>query len=115
MFRAETKLKIEEELLRGENARAQGFEGRARVCARRAAGAAAREFYFSRGAPVEITSAYDLLRQVEADASIGDQAQRAAGRLLERVETDFTLPPDVDLLKDARDLISELEALSDQQ
>jgi hypothetical protein len=115
MFRAETKLKIEQEYQRGLDARKQGFEGRARVCARRAAGAAAREYYFLRGAPVLSTSAYDLLRQLEADPDIGIRAREAAGRLLERVETDFTLPTNIDLLQDARNLIDELEALCDQQ
>ena len=42
-------------------ARVQGLEGRARVCARRAAGAAVREFFELRGLPLPGPSAVDLL------------------------------------------------------
>ena len=62
--------RFQSELHQAEMARALGNEGKARVCARRAAG--------------------------------------IAGHFLERVETNFTLPSDVDLIQDARWLAQKL-------
>ena len=56
------KAKIEAEFDRAQDARASGNEGQARVCARRAAGTAIREYYARRGQSVRTPSAYDLLQ-----------------------------------------------------
>ena len=56
------KVKLETEFERAEAARANGNEGQARVCARRAAGIAIREYYARRGQSVHTPSAYDLLQ-----------------------------------------------------
>lgn len=109
MFRAETKLKIEEEISEGEKARREGHEGRARVCARRAAGAAIREYFRLRGVPGQGPSAYDLLNQLQALPDLPAGVRGAASRLVERVREDFSLPSEVDLLADARNLAQELE------
>jgi hypothetical protein len=110
MFRAEAKLKIAGELARGEAARQQGLEGRARVCARRAAGAAIREYLDLRGLEAPGTSAYDLLAFLQGLPDVSPLIRQAAGRLLARVDESFSLPDDVDLLADANRLAKELEA-----
>ncbi len=109
MFRAEVKQKIEEELARGLAARVEGFEGRARVCARRAAGAAVREFLELQGLPVPGPSAYDLLAALHEMPGPSDAVRRAAGNLLTRVDETYALPTDADLLAEARWLANELE------
>lgn len=118
MFRTEAKARIVEELARGAAARQDGLEGRARVCARRAAGAAIREYLELRGLRAPGSSAYDLLAYVQdlADApgfipaEISRDVRRAAGNFLVRVNEDYTLPGDVDLLAEAAWLAEVLEA-----
>lgn len=112
MFRAEVKQKIEAELTQGLAARAGGFEGRARVCARRAAGAAVREYLELQGLSVTSPSAYDLLAALQEMPGISDAVRQAASHLLIRVDETYALPIDADLLADARWLANELENLS---
>jgi hypothetical protein len=109
VFRMEAKAKISEELARGEAARQAGLEGRARVCARRAAGAAIREYLELRGLTAPGSSAYDLLAFVQGMPGVSPEIRQVAGRLLTRVDESFTLPVEVDLLADARWLAQELE------
>jgi hypothetical protein len=112
VFREEVKQKIAGELARGEAARTQGFEGRARVCARRAAGMAIREYLEMRGASGAGTSAYDLLLEFRDHPEIGPEIHKSAGYLVERVNEAFELPGDVDLLAEAGRLVAELDRLS---
>ncbi len=113
MFRAEAKSKIAQELDRGAAARREGLEGRARVCARRAAGTAIREYLELRGLDAPGPSAYDLLAAMQdfTDASVDVSAgiRRVVGHLLARVDEDFSLPDDVDLLAEAGWLAEALE------
>lgn len=112
MFCAEVKDAIEKELANGEEARLGGYEGRARVCARRAAGAAVKEYFRWRGAAPRSPSVYHLLDQFQRMPGHSVEMSALANRLLRRVDEDYTLPPDIDLLADARRLIAELEKLS---
>lgn len=109
MFRAEVKQKIEAELAQGSDARAGGFEGRARVCARRAAGAAVREYLEQHGLPVPGPSAYDLLAALQDMPGMSEAVRLAASHLLTRVDETYALPIDADLLAEARWLANELE------
>jgi hypothetical protein len=109
MFRLEVKQKIEEELTRGAAARAEGYEGRARVCARRAAGAAVREYLTLRGLPIPGPSAYDLLAALQEMPEVSDAIRQVVSSLLTRVDETYALPIDADLLADARWLAVELE------
>lgn len=111
MFRPEIKIKIEEELARGEAARGEGFEGRARVCARRAAGAAVREYLEVNGFNIPGPSAVELLSVMLELPGIPGQARQSADYLLMRVDEAFSLPPEVDLLSEARRLVDLLEKL----
>lgn len=110
MFRANVKMKIEEELANAEAARRAGLEGRARVCARRAAGAAIREFMELRGETLPGPSAVDLLEHLQTRPDVSPELHQAAGHLLARVDESFNLPDAVDLLTEARRLADALEA-----
>ena len=101
-------MKIQSEFERAEIARKQGNEGQARVCARRAAGIAIREYYTRRGKIVRTPSAYDLLQLLADEPQLSPDLKQAAVYLTLRVNEEFKLPIDVDLLDEARKLCAGL-------
>jgi hypothetical protein len=105
---ANWKDQLELEFKRAEEARARGNEGQARVCARRAAGIAAREYYARRGQLVRTPSAYDVLQLIMEETQLSPHLKQAAGYLTLRVTEEFKLPVDVDLLQEARKLCDGL-------
>ncbi len=104
------RAEIQAEFERAELARAQGNEGRARVCARRAAGIAARAYLMRRGEPPRTSSAYDVLRLLAERPEIPTKVKESAVRLTLRVDEEFKLPSGVDLLAEARSLCEALMA-----
>jgi len=94
---------FEKELAAAVSARQRGNEGMARVCARRAAGAAAGE-YLRRNQLPNPNTAYDRLRLLAGDAAFSPAIQELAGRFLVRITPEHELPIDADLLADARKL-----------
>ena len=97
-WRSEMQLEFE----RAEQARTRGNEGQARVCARRAAGIAAREYLTRRGEEVRTPSAYDLLNLLKEDPHLSPDLKLVAGHLTLRVNEEFKLPVNVDLVAEAR-------------
>lgn len=93
---------IETELEKAGQARSQGKEGQARVCARRAAGIAIREYYSRKGFALQSTSALDLLNQLRVDKHRSQQLTPLIDHLMLRVGKDFELPTGIDLVKEAR-------------
>ena len=89
-------------------ARKAGNEGRARVCARRAAGIAARFYLIRRQISVETKTAYDLLGIMENMSDLSPEQRESARRLRLRVDNQFELPPEIDLIREARELITSL-------
>ena len=102
------KEKLQKEFELAESARTQGNEGQARVCARRAAGIAIREYYERRGYRVRTPSAYDLLQMLLDEPQLSPELKQSAGYLILRVNKEFKLPVDVDLLEEARKLCDGL-------
>jgi hypothetical protein len=100
--------KITTELNQAQRARAEGNEGRARVCARRAAGIAVREYFNRKGRQVSGSSAYELLNGLEESPDIPPELKQTASNLTMRVSEDFTLPADVDLIEESRQLCRAL-------
>jgi hypothetical protein len=108
--------KILAELQQAEAARIAGNEGRARVCARRAAGLAAREFLSeqeTRSSDAlqnrhQSESAFDLLQRLAELPGLSADLRQAAVYLTLRVTEDFILPVDVDLVAEARKLCTRL-------
>jgi hypothetical protein len=109
VFAPESRVQIEGELRRAEMARDQGNEGRARVCARRAAGAALRDTLHQAGSEQIPSSAIDLLHEARDLPGLTERARVAVERLLQKVDEGFTLPQSWDLIGEARILIAELD------
>jgi hypothetical protein len=102
------KTRLRLEFANAEKARAKGNEGQARVCARRAAGIAIREYFNRRGARVLSTSAYDLLNLLKNEPHLSPDLKRIADHLTLRVTEEFKLPVDVDLVAEAKKLCERL-------
>jgi hypothetical protein len=99
--------RIQAELAAARAARRAGNEGRARVCARRAAGGAARDFLARRG--VRIGSDYAAIQVLASRSDLPPDLLASAGRLILRVDEQFGLPPGLDLIAEASRLIERLE------
>ena len=100
----DSRARIKAELAYARAARLEGKEGRARVCARRAAGWAIAAHY-SHGRPL---GALSQLRWLETNDEAPEQLRSAAGRLTEQVTEDHKLPHSEDPLQDARFIVAEL-------
>lgn len=92
---------VTEEFAGAQTARQQGNEGRARVCARRAAGFAIAWLLTSRGQRVRDTDALNLLKNLDADESIPLGVREAAKRLMTKLNSNFTYAFSTDPLDDA--------------
>ena len=102
------RAKIEAEFQRAEQARARGNEGQARVCARRAAGIAIREYLIRKGTTPTSASAVDLLNFLKDDPLLSPDLKLIVDHLTLRVTEEFKLPVDVDLVAESRELCDEL-------
>lgn len=107
MRRAE---EIQKEMELGERAERQGNSGRARVCARRAAGMALEDYY-SRMGKDPGKDAMKLLAQFSGENDVPAAVHEAAVRLQERVRPDFTSASQHPLM-DARLILDYLNARS---
>lgn len=99
---------IQSELDKAEQARARGKEGQARVCARRAAGIAARDYFARQGRSVRTPSAFDVLNLLVHESQLPEHMRQAAAYLILRVDEEFKLPAEVDLIDEARRLCQAL-------
>lgn len=99
---------LEHELGRAREARLRGNEGRARVCARRAAGIAARIYLHQHGVEIGSTNVVDLLNRMLEDPDIDQNLKRQISLFTLRVDTKFELPSGVDLVAEAQTLCEQL-------
>lgn len=99
-----TITEIEKEFAQAQKARADNNEGRARVCARRAAGIAIRDYLTRKGISIPSKSAYDLLNLIKEDALLPPDLKLVADHLTLRVTEEFKLPIDADLIAESRQL-----------
>ncbi len=95
-------------------ARAEGNEGKARVCARRAAGYAIRAHYQHLKGPTWTGSALQQLRTLRDDDEQPEALRAAARRLTTQVNHDHAMPFEEDVLADARLLVAALGATKDE-
>lgn len=98
----DARARIESEMAYARAAREHGKEGRARVCARRAAGWAVA----ARFPEVPHRGALNLLRWLESEGP--GELRAAAGRLTAQVDLEHALPHDEDPLEDAAQIVSGL-------
>lgn len=101
---------IQAEFQKAEEARQRGNEGQARVCARRAAGIAVREYLTRQGIRPPSASAYDLLNLLKDDPRLSPDLKLIADHLTLRVTEEFKLPINADLIAEARKFCKELIA-----
>lgn len=102
------KKELNHELQMAADARTNENEGKARVCARRAAGVAIREYLLRQGLTPPSTSAYDLLKLLEEMDETPADIRQASAYLRLRVTEDFRLPVDVDLIAEAKKICAAL-------
>ncbi|MBL8091514.1 MAG: hypothetical protein JNJ43_14355 [Anaerolineales bacterium] len=92
------------ELEQAQKAREKGNEGQARVCARRAAGIAIKDYLTRKGIQPPSISAYDLLNYIKEEPLLPADLKLVADHLTLRVTEEFKLPIDVDLIAESREL-----------
>jgi HEPN domain-containing protein len=92
------------ELEQAQKAREQGKEGQARVCARRAAGIAIKDYLTRKGVQPPSISAYDLLNYIKEEPLLPTDLKLVADHLTLRVTEEFKLPVDADLIAESRQL-----------
>ncbi len=96
---------IAAERARAYAARAEGNEGKVRVCARRAAGAAL-SYWLEEGGRLDWgRDALGRLKALREEPAAPPEVRDAAGRLTARITPDFTSPHGVDPLDDAEIVI----------
>jgi hypothetical protein len=101
-------VEFENELRRAETARAAGNEGKARVCARRAAGLVAAEYLQRQGLSLATGSAIEHLKYLADLEELPPLVREVALHFMLHVSADHDLPVKVDLIDEARWLASQL-------
>jgi hypothetical protein len=96
------------ELRRADAARAAGNEGKARVCARRAAGIVINEYLHQRESGYKLGSAYARLKYLVEKPDLSPELRQVAGHFLLHVSVERNLPVEADLIAEARWLASQL-------
>jgi hypothetical protein len=102
---------MNKELDKAIQARLHGNEGKARVCARRAAGLAAQEYFDRKGIHVGSSSALILLNRLREQQDLPVDLHPLIDHLLLPVDRDFKLPAGMDLIADARLLSNRLDRI----
>ena len=106
MTRDRTRLLIDAEFARGRRAFADGNEGMARVCARRAAGIAIGHYLDESRRSGWAADAVHRLHSVEGHETFPEPVRHAARRLTARVREDFTSPFQDNPLDDAQIIVT---------
>lgn len=99
---------IDAELQNAYAWRQDGNEGRARVCARRAAGIAIGTYYRAQTGEPASSNAYNLLRWLAKHTHASLQIRQAARRLTSHVTAEHNLPHPEDPLDDAELIIEKI-------
>jgi hypothetical protein len=95
------RIQIQEEMLLAKQSRMEGNEGRARVCARRAAGTAVQQYLEKRGLSQGDENALQSLMVFGKLVRLPERIQAAVRWLIHRVDQDNNHPPEIDLIEEA--------------
>ena len=103
-----------QELEMAKSARRSGNEGRARVCARRAAGYVAGEYITRNHINFESESALERLKYLQSTPEINSNQRETVSHFLVHTTPEHQLPIDADLIADVEQLARQLfgEALN---
>jgi hypothetical protein len=93
---------FESEIGQAEKARAEGNEGKARVCARRAAGLVAGEYLSRQSLSRPGHSTYSRLQYLQSLPKVSPKVREAAHYFLMRITPEHKLPIEIDLIAEAR-------------
>lgn len=104
----EWREKYEAELRQARLAREKQNEGMARVCARRAVGIVIGEYLNKLGYQSPSNSAHDRLRYLVASPNLPEDTREVARHFLIKVDPDYRLPIEVDLIAEAEWLCQAL-------
>ena len=115
MHKTHPREAVWKELEKAFDARTAGLEGKARVCARRAAGWAAQSFLLKNGGSNIERSVLDALSELTYILPDDSQIRQRIAHLTMRVDKAYLLPESIDIIDDARQLISLLEEGSTTQ
>ncbi len=96
-----THIQVREELLLAKQSRLEGNEGRARVCARRAAGTAVKLYLENKGLIIGSENALQSLDILRSETELPPRVQTAVNWLVQRVDQNYNLPAEIDLIKEA--------------
>jgi len=99
---------IEAEFSDAQASRLKGNEGRARVCARRAAGLAVSIYFEKQTTEQPPQSAYWLLQWFSLREEIPEDLRQSAKRLTVRVTPAYELPHKEDPIEDACRIVSAI-------
>ncbi|MBE0409240.1 MAG: hypothetical protein IBX69_05845 [Anaerolineales bacterium] len=108
MKKNDWKISAKFELEQAEAARKLRNEGKARVCARRAAGHIVYAYLRDRYGYSGSMNAYNNIQYLTSLSMVPLKIRKVALLFLMRVTTNHNLPIDVDLIKEARWLAKEL-------
>ena len=86
------------------DAKNAGFQGRSRVSARRAAGMAILDFYDAIGKDIQTTNLFLAIEEFVSDESIPQNLTQSAACFLEKVNSDFKINSNQDLIEQAINL-----------
>lgn len=103
--------KIKTEIEKAVLSKKEGFEGRSRVCSRRAAGFAIISFYKELNFDIQTHNILAAIVLFQKDEKIPLQLRSKASFFLEQVNPEQDLPSQVDLIKEAFALCKGLDQL----
>ena len=96
------------ELIQADEARRAGNEGRARVCARRAAGHIIEEYRCRKKIQFPNESTYARINYLAEQPDITSKGREILKHLTIRIKPDHSLPIEADLIAEVRALAMEL-------
>jgi hypothetical protein len=99
---------FEEEIQQAMTARFANNEGMARVCARRAVSIVIAEYLKRLGMPYSGQSVQDRIRMFQSLPYITPEMREISEHFLVRVDTEYKLPIEVDLVSEANQLRRQL-------
>jgi hypothetical protein len=108
MQKQDWRTRFAREMAMAEAARAQGNEGKARVCARRAAGIVAEAYMQRSGVSTPHMTAYDRVAFLRNWPDLPEGVAEVIDHMMLRVNENYELPVDVDLVAEARWLAETL-------
>jgi len=90
------------EMKMADKARTEGNEGKARVCARRAAGIVADAYMKRRGVSTPNMTAYERVKILQTWPDLPDGVDAVVAHMTTRVNESYELPIDADLVAEAQ-------------